>query len=272
MIRPAEPPDNALLAVTACVAAGALRSITRKNIRSSSTLADMDPTLEAPLLSERPPEMSRHSEAVRLVRDTVDMSVDDVVDRVLMPLGLHEHRNTFYKHKIDGHVLRLLTDAELKELVPIVGDRVRLAAALSELRNSHRSVQRNRAIMTWKDSVSCWAGLRDLFTCSTPFAYKLTSTYIELDRTQCGRSYRETIDLGDVSDVTSLGPCCCLDCFPCPMFGCGLHSVSINMREEGGTERDIVSSVEKSSVKDVFNSIRNAWEQHHNRIQIEPPR
>eukprot|EP00976_Prorocentrum_cordatum_P012032 241764-Prorocentrum_minimum.AAC.1 len=82
----------------------------------------MESSLEAPLLTERPPEMSRHSEAVKLVRDTENLSVADVVDRVLLPLGLQEHRNTFFKHKIDGHVLRMLSDAELKELVPIVGE------------------------------------------------------------------------------------------------------------------------------------------------------
>jgi hypothetical protein len=52
------------------------------------------------------------------------MSVEDVVERILKPLGLQEHQNTFMKHKIDGHVLRLLADAELKELVPTVGERL----------------------------------------------------------------------------------------------------------------------------------------------------
>jgi hypothetical protein len=126
--------------------------------------------------------------------------------------------------------------------------------------------------MSWTDAVTCWRGCIDLFTCSKPYRYKLTTSYIELSRTQCGRAYRETVDLGNVADVTSVGPCCCLDLFPCPLFGCSMHTLSIHLREDGGAERDITSTVEKGNVRKVFNSVRNAWEQHHNRIQIEPSR
>jgi len=41
--------------------------------------------------------------------------------QVLEPMGLGEHAPGFMKHKISGRVLQLLTDDDLRELMPVVG-------------------------------------------------------------------------------------------------------------------------------------------------------
>ena len=65
----------------------------------------------------------------------------------------------------------------------------------------YRSVQRNRPVLTWKDAETCSQTVWSMLCCSTPQKYKLTSSYLEVKRTTCGRTTREVVDLGEIEDV-----------------------------------------------------------------------
>lgn len=57
---------------------------------------------------------------------------------MLEPLGLGEYGSVFVKHRVTGRVLQIMSDDDLKELMPLVGDRVRLAGSLAVLRSATR--------------------------------------------------------------------------------------------------------------------------------------
>jgi hypothetical protein len=60
--------------------------------------------------------------------------------QVLTPLGLGEYGPVFVKHRVTGRVLQIMSDDDLKELMPLVGDRVRLSGSLAVLRSATRCV------------------------------------------------------------------------------------------------------------------------------------
>mmetsp|Transcript_5225 Transcript_5225/g.9947 ORF Transcript_5225/g.9947 Transcript_5225/m.9947 type:complete len:247 (-) Transcript_5225:354-1094(-) len=213
--------------------------------------------------------MTRDADEIALVRDASLLSSQEVVKQVLDPMGLGEHASVFLKHKITGRVLQMLTDDDLRDLLPVVGDRVRLSHALSSLRNSARSVQRNRPILSWSNVRTIGAVIYDFFTCSSPTKFKLTSSYLEIKHNTCGRINREVVDLSEIEDVHEDGQCCCLECLPCPCFGCGLHSVHVCLHEDNGKKNEIMTVVEKKHALELFNTVRNAWEMHHNQIRMD---
>lgn len=132
-----------------------------------------------------------------------------------------------------------------------------------------RSVQRNRPILSWSNVRTIGAVIYDFFTCSSPTKFKLTSSYLEIKHNTCGRINREVVDLSEIEDVHEDGQCCCLECLPCPCFGCGLHSVHVCLHEDNGKKNEIMTVVEKKHALELFNTVRNAWEMHHNQIRMD---
>jgi len=148
--------------------------------------------------------------------------------------GFPDYGELFMKNNIDGSIIHLVGNAELKEIGIIrVGDRLKIEQALGSLQRA--TVRKDTETVLWKGKellfISCFEkNLRTCCGCNPvePSLYYLHKTHLQLKTNEyrrCGpilccygHSYSiDNVDLSFVNDVdvegkppsTCLGLCCC---------------------------------------------------------------
>ncbi|KAK3237281.1 hypothetical protein CYMTET_52629 [Cymbomonas tetramitiformis] len=194
------------------------------------------------------------------------MSVAQIANELLPAAGLSEHSDLFSKHKISGNVLVGLTDEDIRELLPLLGDRVALRNLVEPLRAARRVVRSNKEILRWTEPWTLCIGVNNCCTCSSTPQFRLTSTYLEVKRMRNCHSTRNTVDLQAIEDLREESTwCVCVKCLPFNICGCGLHTVHIETNDP--SEGTILFYVKEQESKELFSTIRNAIEQHTNEVK-----
>mmetsp|Transcript_24990 Transcript_24990/g.57783 ORF Transcript_24990/g.57783 Transcript_24990/m.57783 type:complete len:200 (-) Transcript_24990:897-1496(-) len=190
-------------------------------------------------------------------------------------MGLGDRSELLSKHKINGKVVHLLNDEDLKDIgISAPGDRLKFKKILNQIRRKQRAERRNRIILQEEETLYYNKFDRCLDTCcflrpENPSTYTLTTHHIEIKKVDkvdpcgikicgcCRSSYTQNnIDLTQIIDIDIINkppPCWAILCRSEGraelIISCHDETITIELRDKKGEE--------------VMNAIMRQVEQNH---------
>lgn len=170
---------------------------------------------------------------------------------------------------MDGAALLELTREDLKELVPLVGDRARLAALVAKAREVRTVERRNSTTAAFQAHRSACGNLSDAMCCSPLVKYRVTELALEActPPTLCTPASKRSVDLADVhgANVRELMPpwvskACC-GCWR-DVFGCNCGLARLVVETEDEVVGVISVKLPSAAAADALVNVRNAFESH----------
>mmetsp|Transcript_16556 Transcript_16556/g.20611 ORF Transcript_16556/g.20611 Transcript_16556/m.20611 type:complete len:218 (-) Transcript_16556:155-808(-) len=199
---------------------------------------------------------------------------EELAEYLKVSAGLGQYYEMIVNHNISGKVAGRLTDNDLVQMIPVIGDRLLFQEAIESLQKIHRQKQRQEVIWNGEEMLFVSCCDRACGTCcgccpADPSTYSLTHSHLTIKtvktwrcgpiRCCCGHEYFvDNVDLTHVTsvDVQSKAPPFCQLVFCC---GRTMEKVEIKTQVEG----DKIITLEKdegiySFSKKILNQIEEA--------------